>query len=105
MVGVVGGCNVLYGFDPSLLVAPVQDARNFGRIGPREKCMNRLLYTYAPKYKKSRDGVEIINSFTLGVVGVDAGNAVTPSTGPHFFPNVSMSHSPRYIHGRFIDGF
>ena len=67
MVGVVRGYNVLYGRDPSLLVAPVRDARSFGRIGPREKCMNRLLYTYAPKYKKSRDGVEIINSFTTSV--------------------------------------
>ena len=44
-------------------------------------------------------------SCTLCVIGVDAGNAVTPSTGPLFFPNVSMSHDRRYHHGLFIDGF
>jgi len=54
MVGVVGGYNVLYGRDPSLLVGPVRDARSFGRIGPREKCMNRLLYRARPRYKKKR---------------------------------------------------
>ena len=54
MVGVVRGYNVLYGRDPSLLLAPVRDARSFGRIGPREKCMNRLLYRARPRYKKKR---------------------------------------------------
>ena len=83
MVGVVGGYNVLYGRDPSLLVAPVRDARSFGRIGPREKCVDRLLYTRAPKSQKEKRRSREKNSFTLCVVGVDAGNAVTPSTGPH----------------------
>jgi len=54
MIGVVGGYNVLMCRDPSLLVAPVRDARSFGRIGPREKFMNRLLYTCAPKSQKEK---------------------------------------------------
>jgi len=70
MVGVDGGCNVLYGLDPSLLVAPVRDARNFGRIGPREKCKFQLLYRARPSYKKKKRRSREKNSFTLGVIGV-----------------------------------
>ena len=70
MVGVVGGYNVLYGRDPSLLVGPVRDARSFGRIGPREKCMNRLLYTCAPNLQKEKRRSREKNSFTLCVIGV-----------------------------------
>jgi len=54
MVGVIGGYNVLYGRDPSWLIAPVRDARSFGRIGPREKCKLRLLYRARPTDKKKK---------------------------------------------------
>ena len=70
MVGVVRGYNVLYGRDPSWLVAPVRDARSFGRIGPREKCMDRLLYTCAPNSQNEKRRSREKNSFTLSVIGV-----------------------------------
>ena len=70
MAGVVGGYNVLYVRHPSLLVAPVRGARNFGRIGPRGKCMNRLLYTCAPNLQKEKRRSREKNSFTLSVIGV-----------------------------------
>ena len=104
MVGVIGRYNVLYGRDPSWLVAPVRDASSFGRIGPREKCKLRLLYRARLSHKKKRRRSREKNSFTLGVIGVDAGNAVTPSTGPHFFPSVPMSHDRRHHYGLFSDG-
>ena len=54
---------------------------------------------------KSESIYSVGYSSTLCVIGVDAGNAVTPSTGPHLSTSVPMSHDRRYIHGRFIDGF
>ena len=39
------------------------------------------------------------------MIGVDAGNAVTPSTVPHFFPSVPMSHDREHYRGTVSDGF
>ena len=88
MVGVVGGYNVLYGRDPSLLVAPVRDARSFGRIGPREKCVDRLLYTRAPKSQKEKRRSREKNSFTLSVIGV----VVSTQTGSRILVSVVIHH-------------
>ena len=41
---------------------------------------------------------------TLGVVGVDAGNAVTPSTGPPMSPTFGMSHDRGHYLGDVSDG-
>ena len=50
-------------------------------------------------------GVDKRYSFTLGVVGVDAGNAVTPSTGPHFPPTCKCSATGYITMAAFLTVF
>jgi len=53
---------------------------------------------------KSESIYSVGYSSTLGVVGVDAGNAVTPSTGPHFVASAPMFHDRRMDPGPVYDG-